>query len=324
VAELTEILEKHKARLLALPGCTGVAIGYKEVKGEVIDQPAIIVFVKRKQNNVAADHLVPEALDGHPTDVIEKTFGFKLTATDPFARFPQLIGGLSITPRDNPPTWGSVGCVIHTTGNAHVPHAGDYLLTNHHVLTYADPANPESHTRQVIQPGNTAEPAPANYSCGDYVWGQTTPTSDCAITTIGPGRTWRNQVPNHPLRPGNRTLKGIGAAAMGDEVYKYGATTKSTRGVVKFTHYDHPTQPIQDAIYVTNPDGTMWVATGDSGSVLIRYSDDFVVGLNFSADDKTLLAHHPALPNDLPAYSAGYAYDIQSQMNVFGGVVTLA
>jgi len=324
VAELSEILDKHKARLLALPGCTGVAIGYKEVKGEVIDQLAIIVFVKRKQNNVAADHLVPQALDGTPTDVIEKTFGFTLTATDPFARFPQLIGGLSITPHDAAPVWGSLGCVIHTTGNAHVPHAGDYLLSNHHVLTYADPANPNSTTRAVIQPGKADEPPPANYSCGDYVWGQTTQTSDCAITTIGAGRTWRNQVPNHPLRPGNRTLRGIAVAAVGDEVYKYGATTKSTRGVVRFTNYTPHLLPIQNSIYVENADGTMWVAKGDSGSVLIRYSDDFVVGLNFAADETTMLAHHPTLPNDLPAYSAGYAYDIQSQMNLFGGVVRLA
>jgi Trypsin-like peptidase domain len=324
MSELSEILAKHKTRLLSMPGCTGVAIGYKEVKGEVIDRLAIIVFVKRKQPDIAAEHLVPAVLDDAPTDVVEKTFGLALTATDPFTRFPQLMGGISITPRDVPPPWGSLGCIIHTTGNAHVPHAGNYLLSNQHVLSYADPANPHSTTRQVIQPGKTDEPAPGNYSCGDYVWGQTTPTSDCAIASIGYGRTWRNQVPNHPLRPGNRDLKGIAVAAVGDEVYKYGATTKSTRGVVRYVHYDDRVLPIRDSIYVANADGTMWVAKGDSGSVLIRYSDDFVVGLNFAADETTILGKHPALPNDLPAYSAGYAYDIQSQMNLFGGVVTLA
>jgi hypothetical protein len=70
----------------------------------------------------------------------------------------------------------------------------------------------------------------------------------------------------------------------------------------------------------------MWVGTGDSGSVLIRYSDDAVLGLNFMADDKTMLNpdQHPELPAGMPAYWAGYAYDIQSQMSNFGGIVTLA
>jgi len=70
----------------------------------------------------------------------------------------------------------------------------------------------------------------------------------------------------------------------------------------------------------------MWVAQGDSGSVLIRYRDDAILGLNFLADDTKILPPkcHPQLPNELPAYYGGFAYDIQRQMDVFGGVVTLA
>ena len=70
----------------------------------------------------------------------------------------------------------------------------------------------------------------------------------------------------------------------------------------------------------------MWVAKGDSGSVAIRYADDYVLGLNFAADALPILNPntHRALPDNLPAYSAGFAYDIQSQMDVFGGVVGLA
>jgi hypothetical protein len=236
-----------------------------------------------------------------------------------------VFSGISITPLETPPPWGTFGCIIHTTGNANVPN-GNYLLTNQHVLWYADPHNPNSHTRVVIQPGKADEPPPQNYSCGDYVYGVKNPTSDCAIATIGYGRTWRNEVPNHPWRPGRRTLAGVAAAAPGDEVYKYGATTKSTRGRVLYVNFTPPHLPIQNSIYIVNPDGTMWVAKGDSGSVLIRYSDDFVLGLNFAADENTMVPpnQHPALPDNLPAYSAGYAYDIQSQMNIFGGTVTLA
>lgn len=324
MSDIKKILKKHKQSLLAIPGCTGVAIGYKETKGEIIDQLAIVVFVKEKLSNVASEDLIPKNIDGIPTDVIERDFGHELTATDPFARFDQLFSGISITPRVVPPAWGTLGCIIHTTGNANVP-PGNYLLTNQHVLWYADPANPNSYSREVIQPGNTDEPAPADYICGNYVHGQKTPQSDCAIASIDPGRTWKNEVPNHPWRPGRRDLKGVATAAVGDEVYKYGATTKNTRGVVRYVHYNHPILPIQDAIYIENPDGSMWVAKGDSGSVLIRYDDDMVVGLNFAADDNTMLPpdRHPTLPDNLPAYSAGFAYDAQSQMDIFGGVVTL-
>jgi hypothetical protein len=317
-------LNKHKARLLALPGCTGVAIGYKEVAGEVIDRLAIVVFVERKQKGIAADCLVPAILDGIPTDVVEKTFGYKLTATDPFARFTQMFSGISITPLGNPDGWGTLGCIIHTTGNAHVP-GGNYLLTNQHVLSKADPNQPGNRSTVVLQPGSADKP-PADYACGDYVYGVEDDINDCAIATIGRGRTWRNEVPNHPWRPGRRTLAGVAAAAVGDEVYKYGATTNSTRGVVRFVHADYPDIRIRDAIYIESLDGSMWVGTGDSGSILIRYSDDFVLGLNCAADHATELPanSHPPLHDRMPAYSAGYAYDIQRQMNVFGGVVTLA
>jgi len=174
MSELVETLNKYKSRLLALPGCTGVAIGYKEVDGEIIDRLAIVVFFAKKQEDVAPDYLVPAMLDGVPTDVVEKTFGFKkLTAanrsalaeteprrlggTDPFARFTQLFSGISITPFDAAPAWGTLGCIIHTTGDPnHNIGPGNYLLTNHHVLWYADPNNRNSRSRVVIQPGTPA------------------------------------------------------------------------------------------------------------------------------------------------------------------------
>lgn len=343
--ELVETLNRHKARLLSLPGCTGVAIGYKVVKGELIDRLAIVVFVEKKQKTVAPGYLVPAMFDGVPTDVVEKTLGFKklagtnqspsigaspfkLSETDPFARFQEVFSGISITPFDFPYYWGTLGCIIHTTGNANIP-AGNYLLTNYHVLAYADSRNGEKYlgSEDIIQPGYVKDGDPVMaYLCGKYAFGAEDELNDCAIATIGYGRTWANEVPNHSGQPGQRILAGIAAAAPGDEVYKYGATTKSTRGIVRYIQYNPLREPFQNAIYIENYDGSMWVGTGDSGSVLIRYRDDFVLGLNFAADAETMLPpeRHPELPERMPAYSAGYAYDIQSQMNNFGGTVTLA
>lgn len=325
MSEIVNTLQKNKKMLLSIPGCTGVAIGYKEVAGEVTDQMAIVIFVESKRKDIPIEFTIPKSIGRFSTDVVEKNPGLELISTNPFGRFDQLFGGISITPRDIPPPWGTLGCIIHTTGSANIP-AGNYLLTNQHVLWYADPNNPNSTTRDIIQPGHCDEPAPTNYNCGKYVYGVKNPRSDCAIASIGFERTWTNEVPNHPWRPGRRRLNGIAAAEVGDEVYKYGATTKSTRGVVRYIHYDHPILPILDAIYIGNYEGNMWVAKGDSGSVLIRYSDDIVIGLNFAADDKTMLPpdQHPALPEGLPAFSAGFAYDAKSQMDIFGGRVKLA
>lgn len=325
MSDINSVLEKYKQKIFGIPGCTGIAIGYKEVKGEVIDEISIVVFVAQKMNDVDSKNMIPKVLDGFTTDVVQKRVGLELMATDPFARFSDVFSGISITPQDTPPPWGTLGCIIHTTGNHNVP-PGNYILTNQHVLWYADPNNPNSISRTVIQPGNTDDPLPPNYNCGDFVYGIKNVTSDCAIFSIDVTRNWENEVPNHPWRPGRRELMGIAQAAVGDEVYKYGATTGSTRGVVRYINYNDPVLPIQNAIYIANPDNTMWVANGDSGSVLIRYADDFVVGLNFAADAHTMLNpdQHKTLPHDLPAFSAGYAYDIQSQMNIFGGVVTLA
>ncbi|MBK8623024.1 MAG: hypothetical protein IPN79_15040 [Saprospiraceae bacterium] len=325
MSEIHAVLQKYKSKIFGIPGVSGIAIGYKETNGQIQDQLAIIVFVLKKSSHVEDKYRIPEQLDGFVTDILEKKFGLELTSTDPFERFDDVFSGISITPEDVPPPWGTLGCIIRSNGNAHVP-PGDYILTNQHVLWYADPNNPNSTSRGVIQPGRANDPPPPNYFCGNYIYGVKDPVSDCAICTIAGTRGWHNEVPNHPWRPGRRDLMGIAQAAVGDEVYKYGATTGNTRGVVRFIHYHDPILPIQNSIYIENPDASMWVAKGDSGSVLIRYADDFVVGLNFAADANTMLNpnQHRTLPDNLPAYYGGYAYDIQSQMNYFGAIVDLA
>ncbi|HEX3101329.1 MAG TPA: hypothetical protein VHQ01_06050, partial [Pyrinomonadaceae bacterium] len=253
-------MKKHKARLLSLPGCTGVAIGNKKVNGEATDQLAIVIFVaEKKRGGVAASDLVPLTLDGMPTDVVEKTFGFKklagvdpgasgerngrrLEIVDPFARFPELFSGISITPKENYISWGTLGCIIHSTGNRYV-RSGDYLLTNHHVLQAADPDSPHyKGSMDIIQPGFVHNIVPpANYLCGKYVWGiEDDRTNDCAIATISVTRDWKNEVPDPLGGPVRRPLTAVAQAAVGDKVYKFGATTQITVGVVEDIHLDVP------------------------------------------------------------------------------------
>src|SRR5262249_23516378 len=152
----------------------------------------------------------------------------------------------------------------------------------------------------VIQPGvlpsNTGKPAdtPANYVIGAYLDGYMDNQNDCAVVSLNGTREWRNEVDCAPGTPGRKALAGVAQANVNDEVYKFGATSKYTAGIVTNTNLN--TATIQNAIYVEskvrhdlvhsggapNVDDTeIWVAPGDSGSVLIRASDHRVVGLNF-------------------------------------------
>jgi hypothetical protein len=317
---LPAILERHRAALFALPGCTAVAIGKKIAAGKRTNTDSIVVFVKKK-GHVPAGGAAPALLEGIPTDVVEKTFDFRPTNIDPFQRFNPLVGGISLTSWEDSSVYGSVGCFIIADGQVPQVPYGNYLLTNQHVLAVA--AASDDH--RVIQPGNVDFPPPANSAFGCYVFGQRDASHDCAIATIVqthgcpvPGQYIRNavnQVPDHPGQQGWRILAGTAAPALNDRVYKYGATTHHTVGNVTNINFSTQDNSIVNAIYIDGENGGVWCDGGDSGSVVIRYADDYVVGLNFRAD------------TNMPVqggYSAGLAYDILTQMQVFGNVVQLA
>lgn len=320
------ILEIHKTDLLSLPGCTGVAIGFKRVAGEETDQLAIIVFFREKLTRPSEEYRVPGEIDGVVTDVIEQEeLGFDLTATDPFARFDQLFSGISVTPWEAHPAWGSMGCFIYTPGDPanNVP-GGNYLLSNQHVL--GNMITPNS-SQVIIQPKYDGMVPPNNYACGDYTKGYQDAFHDCAIATVAYGRTFKNEAPNYPWHPGRRKIQGIAVAAPGQKVYKYGATTQFTKGKVALVHYNPPGLNYQNVILISSEEGQndTWVATGDSGSVTILQDNDCIIGLNFAGTANSIITNPPSLPA-YPAYWRGFAYDIQAQMDRFSanGGVTLA
>ncbi len=304
-----DVLERHKAQLLSIPGVTAVAIAHKVVGGETTDVECIVVFVSSKGTPSDPAHRVAAEIEGIPTDVVERQFDFRPLSTDPFARHDPLIGGLSITAWEDPESWGTIGCFIQADGTVVGVPAGPYLLTNMHVVQVAAApgANPT-----VIQPGRVAPPVPPAYACGAFVAGQRDALHDCAITTIA-GRGWANEVPNHPWHPGRRPLAGLGVAALGVHVYKYGASSQHTTGNVTSLNFNTPT--INNATYISGDDG-LWCDGGDSGSVVIRYADDIVLSLLFCGDTQRPAPHG--------GYLGGLAYDIATQIHPFSGVAQLA
>ncbi len=73
IDEIRRIKAEVEGELLKLPGVTGVDIGYKYIGGKKTDILAIRILVKRKKD-VLKKHIIPEEIQGVPTDVIEQSF----------------------------------------------------------------------------------------------------------------------------------------------------------------------------------------------------------------------------------------------------------
>ena len=318
MSKIDEAFERAKHRLLRLPGCTAVSIGRKVVGGARTDQDAIVLHVARKGDQTDAGTTMPAMIEGFPTDVVEMTYSFKDMSTDPFEKHDPVFGGLSISPLEDIGSYGSIGCFIQADGTVAKVPAGTYLLTNRHVVSVA---LDENSTNAVVQPGDQSTPVKAS-TLGAVVSSSAPKHSqyDCAIVGLGT-RGFVNEVPNHPLKPGRRRLTGIGQAEIGDHVYKYGATTGHTRGVVEYVNFSYTDRTtrkvvVDNAILVKGVDGKVWCGPGDSGSVVVRYEDDVVVGLNFKAETTS--------GTDKDGYVKGLAYDISTQVSLFSTVVALA
>jgi hypothetical protein len=67
-------LERHRERLLAIPGVIGVTIGTKYTGGSDTGQRALVVFVEKKLRDVPEGERIPSDVDGTPTDVVEREF----------------------------------------------------------------------------------------------------------------------------------------------------------------------------------------------------------------------------------------------------------
>lgn len=74
--EIRRIKETHESRLLSIPGVTGVDIGFKTVKGQKTNEPAIRVYVEEKKDEsmLPAEQIIPKEIEGVKTDIIQRRF----------------------------------------------------------------------------------------------------------------------------------------------------------------------------------------------------------------------------------------------------------
>lgn len=334
---ISDAVDKHKSSLLKHDNCHAVAVGLEDYDSGDKDKLCIHVFVHDISAGIDASELegfkvkvVPRIGSDEPV-VRSTSIDELLGTTNPLASFNPLICGISVINRDYYHTTGSIGCFISIANPISIPTAnntgvvlanpavgipaGVYLLSNSHIL------NPtHATTSSIIQPGNfpltdPETPPPPSADAGVLVASKRNSRYDTAISSIV-GRGYLNQIPAEPGSYGWRTLRGIGAVALMDEVYKFGAKTRYTRGTVFYTNYN--TNDISGVIGIKGHNEGVWNGGGDSGSVVVKYQDDMVLGLNFGSWPGT------EMPNDITTFKWGFAYDIALQANVFGTGVSLA
>jgi hypothetical protein len=294
--EMLDKKQRAEERLLALPGVTGVDVGFKEVGGVLTDQLAIRVHVAAKKAKVPAGEKVPATIDGVITDVLERIYEpqvasreIDVTAQADTTHYASLQGGISMGPSrviGGSIFAGTLGAIV--TDNATGQHAA---LTNFHVAC----VDTSWHVGdRMVQPSRIDTGTVPTDEFGALVRATLSGNVDGAVVSIDAGHANVCSV----AEIGN--LKGTKAATLGMAVRKRGRTTGLTYGSVDglaaTVNVDYgPGLGVrrlsnQISIRTDTARNPMFSDHGDSGSVIV---DDagFVVGLLFAGAGANTVAN---------------------------------
>ncbi len=135
------ILSTHRRPLLKRANVVATGIGYKQSQGVKTDRLSIVCSVKEKvpAARLSAQELVPAAVDGTPTDVVQTGIIRALQA--PTDRFRPAPGGVSV---------GHVGITAGTLGCWVMKNGQKVILSNNHVLANSNAAEIGD---AILQPG---------------------------------------------------------------------------------------------------------------------------------------------------------------------------
>jgi len=321
IAQVKQAKGAHVHELMRKRNVVGVGLGYKISQGVNTGELSLIISVTRKVHLsiLTAEDLVPRALDGTKTDVVE-TGLFRA-----FQHQPEPAEGLG--PRDRwrpvvPPgvsighyriTAGTFGCLMRR-GEAM------FILSNNHVL--AD-TNSGQQGDAILQPGpadggtmddrfatladyvpldfGTAPPecsiAEWSASLLNYVAGAFGSSHQLQAVKQSEGVNRVDAALASPLSPdlvSNEILyigapTGAGTATLGTEIQKTGRTTGHTQGTITQidatlrVNYNGPT-----ALFTGQLVAGSMSQPGDSGSAVLDM-DRRVVGLLFAGSDVTTI-----------------------------------
>jgi len=284
------ILERHKSRLLQYKNVTGVAVGYKKVKGVKTNIPSIVVFVKKKLpvSELAPSEIIPPTIEGIPTDVVEAEF--KLLSSPPprTSRIRPAIGGISVghCEFDQTRIAGTLSDIMVDYINRR-----KVVVSNNHVLALCAPYGPARKGDPITQPGP--------YDGG---------TSDDTIANLErwvPFSTKRNVVDVAIATPISDEIVSNNHYDFGVvsgpppklhadmRVQKGGRTTGLTEGVIAYFGGDWVGTPygsfwFDDLIFVESK--TAFSQPGDSGSLTVEKDTKKPVGLLFAGNEPGTLS----------------------------------
>jgi S1-C subfamily serine protease len=139
--EVRRVKAQFTDLLLAKSNVVGCGVGYKEVAGTRTGELCVVVSVAQKvsREQLAPEHLVPQALEGVRTDVQETGVIRALQGrTDKWRPAPGGVscGHVAITA-------GTLGCLVTRGGQV-------YILSNNHVLADSNQGQPGD---PILQPG---------------------------------------------------------------------------------------------------------------------------------------------------------------------------
>lgn len=268
-------------------GVTGVDVGIKEVGGEPTGEIAIRVFVAQKKNVADAD-AIPLQIEGHPTDVIERTF--EAIAVDT-SRHDPLLGGIAIgpvrpttTPLGTGPTVGTLGAVVKDAATG-----APMLLSNFHVLCHTDGLHQVGD--EIVQPDIHSGGASPGDVVGTLQRFQLTDTVDAAVCDLQ-NRGNSCAIQDLGVIVGKRVLDHFDVINK-TPVCKRGAATQLTFGTISSIDSTFTAQPgdygvfgtpvfrQQITIDVDPSKSALFADHGDSGSVLVTDANQ-IVGLVFA------------------------------------------
>ncbi len=305
----------HEADLFDRANVVGVAVGRKVVGGRELDEPCIVVFVDHKEveDRLRRRDLVPRALDGVRTDVVE-TGRFRALplletlAVSHTARVRPAPGGVSIA--HERVTAGTLGIRVRRTSGEAV------ILSNNHVLANSNEAKAGD---RILQPGpyDGGRPQDAIAELAEYVPIQFRDQDPSGLgrlleRTLGPllapiglgvrrlpsGNT--NLVDAAVARPLKEDLvapdileigrvAGTVEAAIGARIKKSGRTTGLTHGRV--TALDASVEVDyggKTALFRRQIVGDIRSRGGDSGSLIVD-EGNHAVGLLFAGGTTTTI-----------------------------------
>ena len=141
IVSTRNILKDVRLQLLARANVVATGIGYKITQGQTTSTLSVVCSVVEKlpSSRLSNQDMVPETINGIPTDVVETGHIRAMQSrTDKYRPAP---GGVSIGHRNI--TAGTLGCLVKKNGEI-------FILSNNHVLANSNDAQPGD---AILQPG---------------------------------------------------------------------------------------------------------------------------------------------------------------------------